>query len=34
MGKNLKGKITLLNVYTRALKVSEVIGNYQFHILP
>ena len=32
MGKHLNGEITMLNVYTRALKVSEVIGNFNHYV--
>jgi hypothetical protein len=32
LGRNLRGEITKISIYTRALKVSEAIGNYHFHI--
>jgi hypothetical protein len=32
IGKNLQGDITRIMVYNRALKISEAIGNYKYHI--
>ena len=31
IGKHLNGDITMLNVYTRALKVSEALGNFNHY---
>ena len=31
LGKNLNGEIVKIMVYSRALKVSEAIGNYHFY---
>jgi hypothetical protein len=32
IGMEMKGEISRIGVYKRALKVSEAIGNYIFHI--
>jgi hypothetical protein len=32
LGKNLNGEIVMIMIYSRALKVSEAIGNYNFYI--
>ncbi|KPL16730.1 MAG: hypothetical protein AMS26_03505 [Bacteroides sp. SM23_62] len=32
LGYNLRGEIPMITVYNRALRVSEAIGNYNFHI--
>ena len=32
LGKNLNGEIVMIKVYSRTLKVSEAIGNFNHHI--